>query len=335
MPEEIPSLPDLPETLRVAARQGTLVPFIGAGVSRLGGCPDWDEFATGALQFFVGIGLLTHAQFDQLSRLGPRVKLSIAQGLEDKHKISIDFKKLLEPRSEAARRTGESLYGNLAKLASVFVTTNYDEWLDGVQLAPPPPPVPQSTASSPPLAPRHILYKPADFTADMLSTPNTVFHIHGSVQDRSSMVFTTTHYLERYSGHRIDGPSFRENAYLTFLEVLFRTKNVLFMGYGLNELEILEYVVQKARQAKPTVKGEVREEPRHFLLQGFYSHQAELRRSLSEYYLRECNIRLLPFSMDARGYSQLVDVVEFMSSEIPVGRVHALRQLLEMEALLS
>jgi hypothetical protein len=335
MTEEIPSLPDAPETLRVAARQGTLVPFIGAGVSRLGGCPDWDEFANRALQFFVSNGLLTHAQFDQLSRLGPRVKLSIAEGLEDKHKVSIDFKKLLEPRSAEARRTGESIYGNLAKLASVFVTTNYDEWLDDVQLAPPSTPVPKTAASFPPATARRVLYKPADFNAEMLSTPNTVFHLHGSVQDRSSMIFTTTHYLERYSGHRIDGPSVRENAYLTFLEVLFRTKNVLFMGYGLNELEILEYVVQKARHMKPATKGPVREEPRHFLLQGFYSHQAELRRSLSDYYLRECNIRLLPFSIDARGYSQLVDVVQFLGSEMPVGPVHAMRQLLEMEALLS
>jgi hypothetical protein len=335
MSDEITPLPAIPESLRIAAREGTLVPFIGAGVSRLGGCPDWDGFANGTLRFFVDKGLLSHAQFDQLSHLGPRIKLSIAQRLEEQYRVDIDFKALLDPRPASAKRDGEQIYAQLAKLASVFVTTNYDEWLDQQQ-APQVAPLTAGQSPTQPLPSKTILFRPEEFTARSLETPNTIIHIHGSVRERTSMVFTTTHYLDRYAGHRIVGQSFRENAYLTFLEVLFRTKNVVFIGYGLAELEILEYVIQKAREAKPASPATgLREEPRHFLLQGFYSHQAELRRSLTDYYLRECNIRLIPFSMDVRGHLQLLEVLEFLSREIPVGQVHALRQRLEMEELLT
>ena len=42
MIDEIPLYPPIPDRLRLAAKQGTLIPFIGAGVSQLGGCPGWD-----------------------------------------------------------------------------------------------------------------------------------------------------------------------------------------------------------------------------------------------------------------------------------------------------
>jgi hypothetical protein len=77
-----PIFKKIPETLRLAAVQGTLVPFIGAGVSHLAGCPNWSEFANAALKFFVEAGKLSHAQFNQISSLPSRVKLSLALNLE-------------------------------------------------------------------------------------------------------------------------------------------------------------------------------------------------------------------------------------------------------------
>ena len=51
MSDEILLYPPIPDRLRLAAKQGTLIPFIGAGVSQLGGCPGWDEFANATLRF--------------------------------------------------------------------------------------------------------------------------------------------------------------------------------------------------------------------------------------------------------------------------------------------
>jgi hypothetical protein len=91
-------------------------------------------------------------------------------------------------------------------------------------------------------------------------------------------------------------------------------KNVLFVGYGLDELEVLEYVIGKAR-----LTGEPgHREMRHFLLQGFFSHEHEVARSLVPYY-RECGIELIPFLRDNLDWDQLIDVLEKLRAA-PAGR---------------
>jgi hypothetical protein len=332
MNNEIPLLPQIPDRLRLASRQGTLIPFIGAGVSKLGGCPGWDELANAALRFFVQEGKLNHAQFEQMSGLTPRIKLAIALGLEKEHGILIRFDELLRPPDNDRTGTGERLYTSLVKLASTFVTTNYDEWLDNTlegtlalsDLSRNPSFDPQNTL-------RKIFFKQDDFNDEKLNTPNVVLHIHGSVRDRESMVITTSHYLERYRSHRLDGGEGRENPFLTFLEILFKLKNVLFVGYGLGELEILEYVVQKARHINPKNN----EAPRHYILQGFFSHQLELKRSLERYYLNECGIGLLAYSRDMQDWCQLCDVLDYLGREIPTGSLLGLQERREMEELLD
>ena len=332
MSNEIPLFPHIPDRLRLAAKQGTLIPFIGAGVSQLGGCPGWDEFASATLRFFVQEEKLSHAQLDQLLSLPARVKLSVALGLQQEHGLPIKFDELLRPPADHRKELGDRVYASLSKLASTFVTTNYDEWLDkmpsGLSMASG---SSASPASDPPNTLRNVIYKLEEFDDEKLKTPNTVLHIHGSVRDRKSMVLTTADYLERYRSHRIEGSEGRENPFLTFLEILFKLKNILFVGYCLSELEVLEYVVQKARQDRPRNN----EEPRHYILQGFFSHQLELKRSLERYYRNECGIGLLAFSRDTQDWRQLLDVIEYLGKEIPAGLVLGLQERLEMEELLN
>lgn len=329
MIEKIEPIPKkIPEALRLAAFQRKLVPFVGAGVSQLGGCPDWDEFANAALKFFVKKKKLSHAQLDQIFSLSSRVKLSMALELEKQHDLSIEFKELLEP-SVVKKKTGDEVYANLSKLATTFVTTNYDDWLNQN-----PPTAFRAdkfpSSSKPPDISRHPFYKRSDISVENLDVPNAVFHIHGSIRDRGSMVLTTVDYLDRYSSHRIDGKGNHENPFLTFLQTLFQLKNVLFIGYGLNELEVLEYIVQKGIEMPPNND----EEPRHYVLQGFFSHEIELARSLESYF-RQFGIGLLPFSRDEDGWAQLVMVIEYLAREIPPGPPLTLPKRLEMEELLS
>jgi hypothetical protein len=63
------------------------VRFVAAGASKLAGCPDWDEFANGALRLFVEHGKFSHAQLDQIKHLRPRIKLSIALRCRQQHPI--------------------------------------------------------------------------------------------------------------------------------------------------------------------------------------------------------------------------------------------------------
>jgi hypothetical protein len=134
--EAIKRVPDPPKGLREAALRGTLIPFVGAGASSIAGCSSWSEFADAALRFSVEQGKFSHGQLAQISHLHPRVKLSIALGLQAEHKLPIDFRKVLYPNGKDNAQ-GRRLYENLRKLGKTFVTTNYDEWLDNAIAAPP------------------------------------------------------------------------------------------------------------------------------------------------------------------------------------------------------
>lgn len=329
MIEKIESIPKIPEALHLAALQRKLIPFIGAGVSQLGGCPGWDQFANAALHFFVSKGKLSHAQFDQIRSLSSRVKLSVALELEAQHGLPIEFKDLLTPSDKQRECIGDSVYQNLARLATTFVTTNYDDWLDRMPPAVVLPSEPSSPAQQLPDTSRRRFCKHSEITVENLDIPHAVFHIHGSVHERDSMVLTTVDYLKRYSSHRIDGTTDRENPLLTFLQTLFKLKNVLFIGYSLGELEVLEYVIQKGIE-KHTLTNE---EPQHYVLQGFFSHEIELARSLESYF-RQFGIGLLPFSRDQRDWNQLAEVIIHFVTEIPPGPALALPRRLEMEELL-
>ena len=328
MINKIEPIPQIPEALRTAALSRKLVPFIGAGVSQLVGCCGWNDLANAALKVFIDKNVINHAHLQQFSSLSPRTRLSLALELEKRHKIKIDFKRLLSPHK---KKIDDNIYENISKLATTFVTTNYDHLLDRsspttLRTTLPNGP-PSSTPSTMPL--QHF-YRREDLCVDKMDTPNAVFHIHGSVKDRDSMVITTVHYLQRYASHRMDGREDSENPFLSFLEHLFRTRNVLFMGYGLEELEVLEFVVQKGTQKRLDRTFEYK----HYVLQGFFSHELELSRHM-EVYFGQFGIGLLPFLRDDQDWHQLSHVIADFAAGLPPGADLPLTIRQEMEALLS
>jgi hypothetical protein len=135
--------------------------------------------------------------------------------------------------------------------------------------------------------------------------------------------------LQHYANDRRAHADDAENPVLTFLEDLFSTKTVLFVGYGLEELEILEYVILKA--------GHVREEgrePKHFILQGFFSHQKELMLHMQRYY-RDCGLELLPFRKDERNWHQLIEVLDDFARKIPASSLAVAQELDDMERMID
>jgi hypothetical protein len=261
--------------------------------------------------------------------LNPRVKLSLARSMERDHKLQIDFRKVLYGSGGLGNPKGQRLYRALSRLGKTFVTTNYDEWLDSSPPAPAPLVAggPPPTASATPPAP-NVLYKVRDLTPDCLSVPNTVIHLHGSVRDAGSMIVTTQDYIRHYANDRRD----EENYVLTFLRVLFQErKTVLFIGYSLEELEILEYVIGKAGLRQPE---DGNKQIRHYILQGFFSHEQEVRRTLERYY-RENGIQLIPFSRDERDWDQLIEEVERLAGLMPASETLKTEKLVEMKGMLD
>ncbi|WP_158491329.1 SIR2 family protein [Methylocystis sp. SC2] len=331
MSDRILPIPSIPPGLTDAAQRGVLIPFVGAGVSVLAGCPTWTQLADGALRACVEENKFSYGQLAQIEDLPPRMKLSIARGLELEHGFNIDYTKLIQISvNEEKREIGNRAYRCLGKLGTTFVTTNYDGWLDteipDVQRPMILPAAPSTTTSNAPSR-RRSIYKVNEFTPANLNIERTVFHLHGSIDDPSGMVMTTSEYIERYRNDRAGDDPKRENRTLTFLEHLFSFKTVFFIGYGLEDLEILEYIIQKA----PVPQQRVQAEARHFMLQGFFAHQHELMRCLTQYY-RHCGIQLLPFQRDQKDWSQLIDVLENYAGVMPATSPLNLQIQAEMES---
>lgn len=253
---------------------------------------------------------MTYSQFEQVKHLGPRIKLSIARNIATDTGTTINYDDLLPTPKEPHTR-GRSLYTSLFKLGKVFVTTNYDRWLDEHILEKT---ISATPAESPTTTPTNmtVIHKVSDFLPAVLTQANTVIHLHGSVIDPLGMILTTRHYIERYANdHRTGDPS-TENPTLTLLENLFANYTVLFIGYGLEELEILEYVILKAREQHSDER-----EIRHYLVQGFFSHEQIVARSMEKYYQRECGIQLIPFLRDQKNHDQLIDVIRHFAQKMP------------------
>lgn len=327
---DLRDLPDMPPGLREAAQQGRLVPFVGAGASRIAGCPGWSDFADRSLRALISAGKLSYAQFDQIAHLPPRVKLSVCRQLATQHEVEIEYKKILAPNGYSDAR-GLRLYGALGKLGDVSVTSNYDEWGDLDRTLPPLPLISSSTPiTPPPSSSRNVFYKHEDFTAANLARPGSVFHLHGSVADPAGMIMTTHDYVQHYQNDQFTAKASGENVILTFLDHLFRHKTVLFVGYGLDELEILEYVILKARQQKQSDTA-----IRHYILQGYFSHEMEWMRHMHQYYANECGIELIPFRRDAKDYDQLLDVLDNFVKALPPVTLGDIQLLSEMKDLLD
>src|SRR6266516_3454512 len=116
MSDGIPPIPAIPPVLREASQRGVLIPFVGAGVSVLAGCPTWGKLADGALRACIDAKKFTHGQLAQIRHLSSRVKLSIARGLETEHGLTIDYAKLINPENGYGNNDGNRVYRSLGKL---------------------------------------------------------------------------------------------------------------------------------------------------------------------------------------------------------------------------
>lgn len=298
---KLPLTPEIPDEIREAASLGKLVIFVGAGVSRLLGGPSWETFASEALKQLAEQGHIDFAEREQMEALNPKIKLSIVIDICEATQIKLDFRRILQPelRSPDLLR----IYQDLYSIGSVFVTTNYDEWLD--LLAERHLPVSDvvgiaqtgeaQTVGTQSRAPREVFWRRDDLTGEKLDKPGTVIHLHGSVKEPETMVITTKQYLEHYLTERVDA----------FLRELFARYTVLFVGYGLAEQEILEHVFRKI-------------DAQHYWLFPIFSYQEKLLRHLTEYYQNHCNVKLVSFSRDERDHNQLTEVVAEWATQLIV-----------------
>lgn len=271
---DLREVPELPEEIIQAAPNGNLVLFVGAGTSMLLGLPSWKGMARSQLEFLRKKGALNFSELDQLSHLDPKKQLSIAREIADNNDWDLDLTAGLTGHSESG-----NIYKQINDIGCVCVTTNYDELLA--------PRYDDSKDGSATSAIVNRIYEKDKLYAMHLDRPGTVVHLHGSVSDQDKMIVTTKDYLAHYDDSLVQ----------KFLGELFKKKTVLFMGYNLEEAEILEHVLRRGRVTDFA-------ERRRFMLQGFFLSQKPLYEKLHDYYRKSFGVHVIGYVRDQNDYAQ-------------------------------
>jgi hypothetical protein len=292
------------QVLKDAAKHGELVVFVGAGASKLCGSPDWRGFADQVVGTLEKKGVLSFLEAEQLRGLGDaRRTLSIAMALAKEHGIKIDFDGILHPAKP--NDMGVELYELLSSLRPVFVTTNYDKWLDDTRPAEISAELKSGGESEPtePPARRSKYYRREHLSSALLAERGAVIHLHGSYTDPDSMVVSLKDYIEHYADQRVQA----------FLAAMFKNYTVLFVGYGLAELEILDYIIRSNESLRTGPS-----EPRHFLLYAHRSTESVQTGFMEHFFRDQCGVGVIKYCIDAKGYPELLNVFKDWSSELDV-----------------
>ena len=93
----------------------------------------------------------------------------------------------------------------------------------------------------------------------------------------------------------------------------------------------MEFVIKKGIAKRPNNGKEIIE--KHYIIQGFYSHNLALANSMKSYF-QSLGIKLLAFSLDEHDWDGLTHVVKYLIDELPPGERLELDDKLMMDELL-
>ena len=286
--ELILPIPPIPKEILDAVNFKKLAVFIGASVSRILGCKGWDELARelvgkcASIKRKDGSPNLNYRAIETLSQYADHKKaITICHEILKENGCENDFFDVLEKSFNIDEQHSQykDIYQHVYGLRGLFVTTNADNHFDKL------------------FNKERIVYKERDFQANDIDRTK-LYHIHGSIQDRDSLVFTIPSYIERY----------RRGDFQQFLKQIFDGYIVLFVGYGMSEFELLDFIITKYGTT-----GE--KELKHFTLLPFYTGE-ETRLEFETYYHRKMGVSVIPYQKDQNGYNQLYEVIKDWNTKI-------------------
>lgn len=285
-PGKIKQIPDLPNQITDAVNRNTLAVFIGAGVSRTLGCAGWDDLSECLINRCTttkksdGSPCLGEQDADVLRDYDNKKKITICKQILDKNGCEAEFFDEIERSLEADpdKLKSRNIYDELWGFRALFITTNMDGHFDAK------------------FTPPKIAYQGGDFENKL--DRNKLYHIHGKISDRASVVLTTPQYITRYNASKLRD----------FLTSIFAKYTVLFVGYGMEEFELLDFIIGKY---KPDEKIELK----HYILKPFKTGEEKTLR-FEDYYYNPMGINVIPYHIGNGDYGKLYDVIQAWNREI-------------------
>lgn len=302
---EIKELPKIPREIIDAINNEKLVIFIGAGVSRLVGCQSWWDLAKNLINKCYntkderGNSIINYKEKELLLQTNDSKKLiTIAKNILNENDFFQEMEKALDPKEELLKDE-DNIYNLIKALRGICVTTNADTILHKYYTE------------------DRRKYKDLDYIEEISN--RNLYQIHGRIDIKESLIFTVEQYLQRYTLTR------KNDKFISFLKTLFDKYTILFIGYGVSEFELLDYVITKT---------DIPNKPKHFLLNSYYSEEKKLL-EYESYYYNKLNINIIPYSKDKLGYNQLKEVLKFWKKEIPLKTINTIESLTDMDSILE
>jgi len=287
----IEKLPEVPKAIVEAVNNDKLVVFIGAGVSRIIGCMGWSQLASN----LINICFTSQNKYNTGTCISFKEKESLEQNYDHKKVITIchdilckqnglekvffeEFNKSLESNEE--KEVENDIYKEIFGLRGINITTNADKHYDKYFLE------------------ANRIFNINEFSPFSIER-NKLYQIHGSQDNRDSLVFTVPEYIQRYNNQK----------FKDFLKKVFTDYTVLFLGYGMSEFELLDFLITKL--------GSINEnkEIKHYTLLPFYSGEENIL-SFEQSYYNLMGIQVIGYEKDEKGFQQLYDVLRKWNAEI-------------------
>ena len=290
--------PKLPQPVLDAYNDNKLVFFIGAGISRLQNLPGWDQLAHRLIT-----NAFTPSECNQiLSSISDNKQLiTIAYYHMIKNKKEREFYSIFGDSLKPKLKSKRDIYALLFQLRSLFVTTNCDGLME-------------EKIGKPRCTTECLQEKLTE------AKPRYLFYIHGRYVDKNkldkdSLVFTSDKYIEKYSDPK----------FLDFLSTLFREYTVLFLGYGLNEFELLDNLLRKANGGLAK---------RHYILEGFFGYEEALAEAKRKYY-NALNVELIAYKKDINDYQQQFDIIKYWIEQLKLFASYSFMQISAINSMIS
>jgi len=274
-------VPELPAEIINAVSEKRLAVFIGAGVSRLVGCWGWDELGRNLVKRCHEQDIINYKEQESLiDNRDSRKTITICHELlKEKGFENVFFDIMKSALKDNVDVETPNIYDDIYRLRGLFITTNADRHFHGK------------------FNQQNIVYRPEHFNPDNIDRCN-LYQIHGCIEDTESMVFTVRQYFSRY----LD-PKFK-----MFLKKIFDEYTILFLGYGLAEFELLEYLFLRSGWETGRVL-------KHFMLMPLFTGEERIL-GFEQTYYAQMGIKVLAYRKDERGYKQLEHVVRQWNREL-------------------
>ena len=307
---------DFPD-LHLAAKNESLVLFLGAGISRLYGCPLWYELAIELIKKLNKREKITFAQKDILEKeaiYNPRKVITICYELcKSIHCMKIYEQGVKESLSNINIENCKEIYRKIFSLnALVHLTTNIDlgvkTFLSLNQNA-------------------YRMIKFFDCTSDydrhrieqlsynIFKDGNLLF-LHGTCENIQNIVLAVDKYLSFYS----ENIKFLDKI---FSEIINTNSILIFIGYGLSEWDVIEKIYKIKKLSKEITS---------YLLSPIYSHEIT-KFNLEMNYYKAFGVEPIPYIIDNEGYEKLFFVLDNLAKAISSSTQSPYVKLLEIDEI--